>query len=398
MTYVRAALPLLLSACLVESNVTSKNPPDVPSDPAPIDHGAWLSMDTAPDGERVVMAYYDRTNGGLGFAIGTPQEDGSLSWYHEQVDGYADPNSGLDTGDRGKHASMRVAPDGTVWIASYDVGQKNLRYAHRLGGHKSWTTGIVDPGDGFASDAGQWASLDLDANGNPVIAYYDAGLKALRVARLAETQDDTNDTYEWSLTTAQTGQAWSGVDAEGLPIARDADVGTHARLHINGATEYIAYYDAGQQRLGLLEGLAGQWSQSFVSPAGKNMGQWPSITTEGGETVLAFHDLTNQDLVSAYRADGGWRVDIVDAGEFVGSDTEIFRRAGNLSIVYFDGENNDMKLATKSGAQWTSETIGQADAAVGFHNEVVRQGDGFWLASYDYTNRALFSHRLVDGQ
>jgi hypothetical protein len=81
----------------------------------------------------------------------------------------------------------------------------------------------------------------------------------------------------------------------------------------------------------------------------------------------------------------------------VGADTEVFRRAGNLAIVYFDGQNNDMKLATKSGTVWVTETLGAADNAVGFHNEIVRLGDGFWAASYDFTGRVLFTYRLTDG-
>jgi hypothetical protein len=392
-----AALLLVLAACQQEVDFTPRNPPVVNPDPAPPDHGSWLSMDVAPDGQRLVIAYYDRTMGGLGFAVGASDEGGAITWAHEQVDGYGDPSSGLDSGDRGKYASMRVAPDGTVWIASYDVGARDLRYAHRVGGAKSWTTGIIDAGSGLTNDAGQWASLDLDANGKPVVAYYDNTAKVLKVARLAEAQDESTPEYEWTSVVARTGEAWSGTDAEGLPISRPADVGKFARLHIDGGTEYIAYYDAAQQRLGVLEGTAGSWSNSFATPEGQNMGAWPSITTEGGTLVVAYHDLGNQDLMVAFRAEGGWQTEKVDSGEYVGADTEVFRRAGNLAIVYFDGQNNDMKLATKSGTVWVTETLGAADNAVGFHNEIVRLGDGFWAASYDFTGRVLFTYRITDG-
>ena len=80
----------------------------------PKDFGSWLSMDTAPDNKRIAIAYYDRSNTALGFAVGTPQADGSVSWKHEEVDGYAD-SEGLDRGDKGEvllHEKLLMAPCG----------------------------------------------------------------------------------------------------------------------------------------------------------------------------------------------------------------------------------------------------------------------------------------------
>jgi hypothetical protein len=165
---------------------------------------------------------------------------------------------------------------------------------------------------------------------------------------------------------------------------------------IAGSTEYIAYYDAGQQRLGLLEGTAGNYTQSFVTEAGVNMGAWPSMLLDGGTLSVAFHDVQNQNLMVATRASGGFTVEVADAGDYVGADTELLQRGGALTVLYFDGQNNDMKLATKRGGEWVTETLGSADRAVGFHNEIVRVGNGFWAGSYDFTTRTVFTHRLPD--
>jgi hypothetical protein len=390
---IRTALLFALAACNGDVDFVPRTPEEVPPDPAPPDHGSWLSMDLAPDRQRVVIGYYDRELSGFGFAVGAEQEDGTIAWEHEQVDGYRDDN-GLDTGDRGKYATIKVAPDGTVWAAYYDTSAKDLRYAHRTGGRKSWVTGTID-GTG-APDVGQWASLALNADGKPVVAYYDATGKILKVARLADAQDDSNEVYEWQVAEAWAGQPWSGTDAEGLPIERPADVGRYARLMIAGSTEYIAYYDAGQQRLGLLEGTAGNYTQSFVTEAGVNMGAWPSMLLDGGTLSVAFHDVQNQNLMVATRASGGFTVEVADAGDYVGADTELLQRGGALTVLYFDGQNNDMKLATKRGGEWVTETLGSADRAVGFHNEIVRVGNGFWAGSYDFTTRTVFTHRLPD--
>lgn len=390
-----------LAGCKTDFIFDPAEPEEVAPDEAPPDHGSWLSMDVAPNGTDLVMAYYDRTLGGLGFAVGTPNGDGTLTWAHEQVDGYFDASSGLDTGDRGKYASMAVAPDGTVWIAYYDAGKKDLRYAHRTGGRKSWVTGLIDNGAGGIPSAGEWASLALNSDGKPVIAYHDSGNKSLKVARFADTQDDAAEGYEWVVTEVQTGQAFVGTttDADGneVPLTREANVGTHARLLIAGATEYIAYYDAGQQRLGLLEGTGSGFTQSFVTPEGSNEGQWPSVLVEGGTVHIAYHDVGNQDLKLASRVAGGtYNIQAIDSGDFVGADTELIQRAGKLTVLYFDGQNNDMKLATQSGGVWTVDVLGSDTNAVGFHNEIVRLGDGFWAGSYDFTTRTVFTVHLPD--
>jgi hypothetical protein len=388
----RSLLLLTLAACNSDWTITGDEPDEVVPDPIPPDVGSWLSMGVAPGGQ-LAIAYYDRDSTAYAFAVGTPSEDGTVAWATEQVDGYADPGSGMDSGDRGKYGSMKIAPDGTVWAAYWDATTKDLRYAHRTGGPKSWVTGRVD---GVAGAVGEWASLALGADGRPVIAYFDADARALKVARLSDAQDESTPEYEWTAQTAWTGQAWSGTDAEGLPISRPAEVGRYARLMIDGGNEYIAYYDGAQQRLGLLEGNATNYTQSFISEEGKNAGQWPSMMVDGGTLIIAYHDVGNQDLIVSIRQAGGWVHEIADGADYVGADTEVFTRAGKTAVLYFDGQNNDMKLATKTGAAWVTETLGAADNAVGFHNEQVRVDDGFWTASYDFTTRQLFMYKLID--
>ncbi len=368
-----------------------------PSEPPPPDHGSWLSMDVAPDSERVVISYYDRSNGDLGFAVGTPQDDGSIIWLHEKVDGGVD-GTGFDTGDRGSYSSMRVAPDGTVWIAFYDATLKQLRYAHRQGGgpatmsKRSWVTGVIDGGP----DVGTWASLDLDVDGKPVVAYHDAASGTLKVARPAGDPGD-DGAVTWTTAVAWQGQAFNGTDAEGAAIFRPADVGEHSFLKIEGGTEFIATYDKAAQRLVLVEGVNGTYNGVAVSPEGSDMGAWPSVAIEGGVTYVAYHDVGGQHLMVSSRSPAGWVHEVADAAEWVGADTEIIRRNGVISVVYFDARNNDMKLASKQGAVWVQETLGEAGSPVGYHNEAVRVGEDWYAASYNFTTKSLFSVKLPGG-
>lgn len=347
------------------------------------DYGKWLSMDVAPDG-RPVIAYYNVTMGALGFAVGDIQPDGTAQWNHEKVDGYAD-STGLDTGDVGQWCSMVVAPDGTVWIAYYGNGA--LRVAHRVDG-KWLPWEIADAGSGLAPKVGQWTSIALDSQYRPVVAHHDAASGTLRVSRQLDGS--------WTTEVAAEGDAWSGVDAEGAPIEREASVGMYARLVIHEDTEYIAHFDAAHQRLVLTQGFTGAYTDTIVHEIeGGNVGHWPSLWTDGTATALAFEDRANGDLVFAERSGGGaFSTEIVDADEYVGADTEIFQREGEFAVLYFDGRYNDMKLATKDDSGWATEQLGGEDAAVGFFNEVVETRGIQYVASYDYTNRHLFFRPL----
>jgi hypothetical protein len=389
---VTMSLSIALLGCQQDIFIP-KDPVVVPDpDPEPPDFGSWLAMDIAPDGERLVIGYYDREQGAVGFAIGTVGSEG-VTWAHEQVDGYQDPSSGLDVGDRGKYCTMRVAPDGTVWMAYYDTGKKSLYYAHRTGGVFSWETGLVDAGSSGIPAAGEWSSMALDADGNPIISYYDVGEKTLKVARLAATQDDASEGYEWDVEEIHRGQPWvstTEVDASGAPVQREASVGTYSRILIEDGVEYIAYYDEAQQRLGLMQGTAGAYTQSFVTEEGLNMGQWPSMLVDSGTLHIAYHDVDGQNLMVATRTASGWQQESPDQGDFVGADTEIVKRNGNIGVLYFDGQNNDMKYTDKSGTVWVSTTVGSEANAVGFHNEIVELNGDWWVGSYDFTNRTLF--------
>lgn len=372
MALVTAAV---LAGCNCRSDVsyTALTPPE----PLVADHGQWLSMGVAPDG-RLVTSYYDRDRGALGFAIGDTRTDGEVWWTHERVDGYAD-SEGLDPGDVGWHTSLAAVSDGDVWIAYYNQQNGNLRAALRHSG--TWTIENVDNGTGITPDVGRWASIALDADNRPVIAYQDTANGALKVAH-------RNDAGEWSSEVAFQGE--DGTDAQGARIA--ANAGSHASLLIHEGTEYIAFHDGARGTLDLVEGFAGAYAHTSVESGG--VGQWPSLWTDGTTLLLAFHDMTNQDLKLSRRDGSSWQTVIVDADEFVGADTEIFRDPDGIGIVYFDGQMNDMRVARESGTGFTTESIGGDNQALGYHNEIAYTDGRWYVASYDYTNRNIFTRPL----
>ena len=341
--------------------------------------GPWLSLDTAPGGDRLTLTYYDIEQGALGFATGTPNEAGRVSWVHEQVDGYTG-DDGLDRYDRGTYSSHAVASDGTVWVAYKDNKNGGLYASQRVGPH-NWTEGaLVDLGEGLTPNAGTWASLDLDASGQPVIAHYDEGAKVLRVSRLGSEG--------WTTETA-----WQGADATqvgdtGGTTIVDADTGEYSKLLIEDGVEYIAFYDRASGALHLLEGTSGAYTHTVVDDEG-DVGQWPSLWTDGTTLQIAYHDVGNQQLRMATRTAGSWSTAVVDEGAYTGADSELFVRDDNLAVVYFDGFNNDQKLATWNNGGWDLETTDGEGIAVGFHNEVAMANGRWFVASYDHTNKAM---------
>jgi hypothetical protein len=339
------------------------------------DIGSWLSMALTPEGKPAI-AYYDRTMGALGYAVGTVDSAGKVTWAREEVDSYPDDN-GLNPGDAGRYASMKIAASGQVWIAYQDVSNGTLKYAHK--GDGVWEIGVADIGGGAKTDAGYWASLALDSAGNPVIAHFDQGKGNLRVAR-------------WNGTTFA-----GAIAAEGAEHTPDtggettpATVGEYANLTIaSDGTEYIAYYDRAAGALMLASGKSGTYDTEVVDDSG-DVGQWPSLVIDGVDTWIAYQDVGKQDLRVASGHPGSWDIEVVDEGDHIGADAALFVDDAKPGVIYFDGFQNNMKLARSSGSSWTTEKLAGDAGAVGFHNETVKIGTTRYVACYDYTARSVF--------
>ncbi len=355
-----------------------------PDEPAAFtnDAGSWLSMAVTPDGDPAI-AYYDRTMDALGYAVGTLDKDGKATWTREEVDSYPDEN-GLNAGDSGRYASMAIDGRGQVWIAYQDSSNSVLKAAHKADG--VWAIEVADIGGGTKPDAGHWASLALDASGNPVIAHHDAATGTLRVSRWNGSA--------FAAEVAAEGEAYTPADTGAGAETVDAKVGEYARLLIAAdGTEYVAYYDAAWGALRLATKSGGAWSVTTVDDAG-DVGQWPSMVLDGGTLWIAYHDVANQDLKVAHGTPGDFSVETIDDGNHVGADTAIFLDDGAVGIVYQDAFANDMKLARHSGGAWSVEKVSGDQGALGFHNETVRIGSKRYAACYDFTARAVYFSAL----
>ncbi|MEZ4240228.1 MAG: hypothetical protein R3F59_29555 [Myxococcota bacterium] len=383
-TLVAAAALAGGCSCNHDYDYTFPDPaaPEDPSLTAPTSFGSWLSFDTSPEGDRLTMSYYDRDRGALGWAVGVPAGD-EVVWAHEKVDGYPD-DAGLDVRDVGQYSSQRTAPDGTVWVASYDATNGGLRVSHRIGPH-TWAEPETDDGGSGAPGVGQWASLALDAQGLPVVAHADAARGAIRITRF--------DGAQWSSVQAYASKAVDDVDDLGNPITRPAGV-AQIDLVIQGDELLLAFHDTASTSLHLVRGQGDTFTDEVIDDSG-DVGAWPSLWTDGDTVRIAYHDAGRQNLMFAEQQGAGdWSLTRIDDGELRGADTELFERDGEPAILYFDGWDNDQWLAVRSGDAWTTSQVGGAEGAVGFFNEAVQAGGRWWAGSYDHTHDALFLRPL----
>jgi len=371
---------LACSGCRSETNIVTKQPTEEEETVEVVqftnDWGQWLSLDVLPDG-RPVAAFYDNTEGAVGFAIATIDADGSVTWAYEEPDGYPD-SGGLDPGDRGKYVDMVIAPNGDVWLAYQDIQNENLRFARRYFLSGLWENGVADGGSGPETASGYFASIALDGSGNPVAAHHDQGTGELRVAHWQGTA------FSGSVLDAGTApEVEEGAD----PIV--ADVGEFPSLEIVNGVEYIAYYDKANGDLKMARGSAGAYTTEVVYDEG-DVGAWVDLAIDNGTMHLAFHDVGNQNLLYASGEPGGFRIEVVDDDKYVGADTDVLMVQGSPRIAYFDGHNNDMKVATRVGDGWDLASVAGDTTAMGFFNELIEVGGQVYAGCYDYTDRTVW--------
>ncbi len=382
---ISTLLILFASACRSDTNIVAKVPETVEEEVVPVtepfvaDWGQWLSLGVFTSGTPAA-AYYNATAGAAGFALGTIGADGNVSWAHEKPDGYS-IGGGADPGNVGKHMSMAIAADNTVWLAYRDTQNKVLRYAMR-DGHAVWTSGVADDLGGGLADAGLLTSLALDASGNPVIAHYDRRNGDLRVVHW--------DGSAFSAAVVDEGTAPDVVEGEDEV---EANTGLYPTIRIVNGVEYIAYYDKANGDLKLATGTGGTYAIETVASEG-DVGQWPDMVIDDGTIHLAYHDVTNNDLIYGSGEPGSWEFEIVDDGEFVGADAALQVSDSGIQILYFDGFNNDMKRAVATGDGWTVEQVTGDQGALGFHNEIITAGGVRFAGCYDYTSRTMWFSQL----
>ncbi len=380
--------------------------------------GRWTSI--AADDKRVLVATYDH---GLGDLVvvdvtdpASPRKiavDGiprDVTPTHEEGsyrDGIAEPGP-----DVGAWTSIAIS-DGKAKVAYQDRDAGTLKYAFEKKPGE-WSSFVVDADDGGA-ETGRYASIAIDADGRPVIAYMALGiddgsgarLTELRIARSGAREPGDTDWTSHVVATAPgscaglcgTGEACVVDGASGFEACKavtsdcpaacgDGDaciagtctasiatpsfatVPSGTGLHVSlvvlpDGRLAAAYYDQPSRALKLaVESAAG--SNEFAEAVlhgglAGDRGQWASAVVDDAGTIhVAYQDAIGDQLLYTTWAGAPGLPEVVDDGQRtgdrthpVGAGASIYLVGGAPAIAYQDGLTSDVYVATRSGASWT---------------------------------------------
>lgn len=316
------------------------------------DTGSHASMVLDANGDVLVASYWrdhrvseNRTEkvGALTLTKGKILDDGTVRFGKPVVIDGDEREEGM--AHVGQYTSTALASDGFVRISYYDKTNGDLKLATQTGKSR-WEIETVDS----SGNVGGWTSLVLE-NDLPRIAYYDY---------------DNGDLLFAAKTAAGT---WNRIPVD----AGEWDAGRFASLASDGNGGLaIAYYDATYQDLGYVTGTAEGFGNTEWLDMSGDVGRWPSLAFDLGSPRIAYQDETNQDL-KLIRKDGDapWQKEVVDAGDYVGADSSlVIDPTGAMTIVYFDGLDNDVLAAKWNGQEWELSKVAEA-GATGYYNNLV---------------------------
>jgi hypothetical protein len=239
------------------------------------------------------------------------------------------------------YVSLALDVHGSPHIAFYDrrafgsLSETILKYASKSG--SAWTfEGADDDGD-----VGHFASLALDADGNPHIAHCKRTQPGSELQRLKHSRKFPE--------TGWTSGAGAGlIDSE--PIFCE-----YASLALDAQGDFhIAYCDRTYRRLKYASSDHGVVQIEIVDQAGDphDLGQYAAVALNAqGRARIAYYDAINGNLKFAV-SDGGinWTVEVVDSDGNVGQYASLALDAqGNPHIAYYDRTNTALKYARATG-------------------------------------------------
>lgn len=348
---------------------------------------------------------------------------------------YAVSNSiiAVDKGGVGQYTSMVLDASGNPIISFYDAATAKLKVVHCFDKNCSTFNAILTPDS--ASQVGQYTSIALDKNGNPVVSYYDQGNANLKVLHCGNSSCSTGNTLSSPDVSGNVGQYTSiTVDANNQPVVSyyDATKGILKILHCGNAAcnagnsivtpdtttsngvqssiklntignPIVAYFDFTKHSLKILRcgnGNCTAGNSISTVDAAADVGRYPSLNLDtNGNPAVSYLDLTNGKLKvlrcgNSTCSTGNIITSIGANGIVIGYFSSLMLDSNNRPVVsYYDSTNGDLNIlrcgnstCTSSNIIMSVDTIGQ----VGLYTSLKLDSSSNPIVSYyDATNGDL---------
>ncbi|MEP0815335.1 MAG: PKD domain-containing protein [bacterium] len=283
----------------------------------------------------------------------------------------------------GQNVDFEFGPDGTptvVYQKRTSAESYILRFAQKQ--NDQWVISDIDDASGGA--CGSYASLEFDAEGNPLVAYQysyeslDTPLSDLKVSW-------------WD------GSQWNGeiVDGDGPGVGL---YGVDASLdYFDPDTAAIVHRNAGQPNdCRIVRWNGTSWNASPMPSAATSC----SLIHDSSGNPVAFlytidsGGIPNELFESFWWTGSSWSRKTVDSGteNGKGEGSLALDASGNPAIAwYWDSDVDDLLYASWTGTDWASQVVfGQGAVAAGKYNSLKFDSDGNpCIAFYDSTDRFL---------
>jgi hypothetical protein len=344
------------------------------------DVGQYTSLDVfSGDGTEPVVTYYDADHGTLKVL-----HCGSTDCTADNSITTADPG-----GYVGQYTSLRLDGSGRPVISYYDAINKDLKVLHC--GDANCTSGNSIASPDTAGAVGLWTSLALDSSGYPVVSYYEGVSQLLKVMHC----NDPN---------------CAGGNESISPIEGVGETGSHSSLALDASGKpVVSYLESHLKVVHCNDVNCAGGNESITDPDMGDVGEYTSLALDSsGYPVISYYDYfpSHKDLKVLHCNDpncapGGDGTpipdDIInspDTGGDVGQFTSLALDSNGHPVVsYYDATNGDLKVMHCNDANCDptvppppggAESIASPDTTgdVGQYTSLVLDAQGKPVVSY----------------
>lgn len=203
---------------------------------------------------------------------------------------------------------------------------------------------------------------------------------------VSATVGESEASYQWYLK----GEAIDGATEAEITIGENLDVGVYWLDVIVTTGDTVGSATA------VFEVIAAN-VMSVVDTDG-NVGQMPSLGTDGTNVYVSYGDGDNYNVKFASSQDGGlsWSTQTLDAQGNVGLDSSLVVDETDVYISYPESITGDIRLRTSGdgGSSWASEIV---ESGVGARPSMLSDGTTLYVSYVGADGALLFAERPLSG-